>query len=78
MRGRQTAAMLRLMGLPQLIAADVDDYVAKAIELAANRELNASIRDTIALKKGNVFGRAQANAEFAEKIYSTVIVHAKR
>ncbi len=78
MRGRQTGAMLRLMGLPQLIAADVDDYVAKAIELAANRELNTSIRDTIALEKHNVFGRAQANTEFAEKVYSTVIAHANR
>ncbi|MBL0124751.1 MAG: hypothetical protein IPP88_19235 [Betaproteobacteria bacterium] len=78
MRGRQTAAMLRLMGLQQLVAADVDDYVAKAIELAANRELNASIRDKIALEKRNVFGRAEANAEFSEKIHSTVIAHANQ
>jgi hypothetical protein len=31
MRGRHTFAMLRLMDLPELVAADVDDLVAKAV-----------------------------------------------
>jgi predicted O-linked N-acetylglucosamine transferase (SPINDLY family) len=75
MRGRQTSAMLRLMGLEQLIASDIDDYVAKAIDIASNQVVNASIRETIATRKANLFGRAEANAEFAEKVYSTALAH---
>ena len=75
MRGRQTAAMLRLMELDQLIAADIDDYVAKAIELASNRGLNESIREAIAARAAMVFGRNEANGDFADKILSTVVAH---
>ncbi len=73
MRGRQTAAMLRLMGLESLIASNVDDYVAKAIELASNRGMNESVRETIAKRNSNVFGRAEASVEFADRIYGTVV-----
>ena len=76
MRGRQTAAMLRLMGIEQLIASDIDDYIAKAIDLASNRGLNEAIRETIVARKENVFGRTETNAGFADKIYSSVIAHA--
>ena len=75
MRGRQTMAMLQLMGLEQLIAADIADYVAKAIDVASNREMNESMREMIAKKKSNVFGRAAASAEFAEKIYAAALGH---
>ena len=76
MRGRQTAAMLRLMGIEQLIASDIDDYITKAIDLASNRGLNEAIRETIVARKKNVFGRTEANAGFADKIYSSVLAHA--
>ena len=75
MRGRQTAAMLRMMELPLLIASDVDDYVSKAIELASNRGLNESIREIIAAKKMYLFGQADANGAFAERILATVNAH---
>jgi predicted O-linked N-acetylglucosamine transferase (SPINDLY family) len=35
MRGRQTAAMLRMMGLAQLVANDSEDYVRLALAVAA-------------------------------------------
>lgn len=35
MRGRHTAGILRMMGLPQFIATDEDDYVAQAVALAS-------------------------------------------
>ena len=76
MRGRQTMAMLQLMGLEQLIAADIDDYVAKAVEVASNHGLNVAIRETIVARKTNIFGRAEANAGFSDKIFSSVIAHA--
>ena len=76
MRGRQTAAMLRLMGLDNLVASDIDDYVAKAIDLASNRGLNESIREAIAARKDNVFGRAEASTGFADRIFATAMAHA--
>lgn len=36
MRSRQTAAMMQAMDLPELVAADADDYVAKAVALATD------------------------------------------
>jgi predicted O-linked N-acetylglucosamine transferase (SPINDLY family) len=38
MRGRHTAAILRHMGVADMIANDTDDYVARAIELGRNRD----------------------------------------
>ena len=37
MRARQSAAMLRLAGVPELVARDVDDYAAIAARLATDR-----------------------------------------
>ncbi|MEP7155692.1 MAG: hypothetical protein ABI905_07945 [Betaproteobacteria bacterium] len=76
MRGRQTAAMLRLMGLEKLIAADVDDYVRKAVDIASNRGINESIREAIARGKLNLFGRAEASSDFAAKVFAAVAAHA--
>ena len=49
MRGRQSAAMLRLAGAPQLIAADRDDYRRIATRLVGDpawrSELAAAIRE---------------------------------
>ncbi len=78
MRGRQTMAMLRLMGLEQLIADDIDGYVAKAIELASNSAMSAAIRETIAAKKLSIFDRGEANAEFAERIYAVACASGER
>lgn len=43
MRGRQSMAMLRQMGLPQLIARDRDDYVRIAVDLGRNAGLRADL-----------------------------------
>ena len=77
MRGRQTAAMLRLMGLDNLLASDVDDYVKKAIAVASDRVLNESLRAAIARGKSSLFGRAEASAQFADSVYATVLDHAR-
>ena len=44
-RGRQTAAMLRLLDLPQLIASDADDYVEKAVALLSDAPERERLRD---------------------------------
>jgi len=55
MRGRHTAAMLQMMGLDDYIAANTEDYVARAIELGRNPGLRASFRVEIAQRKGRLF-----------------------
>jgi CRISPR-associated protein Csy1 len=53
MRARQSAAMLGIAGVPELIANDVDDYVAIASRLAGDRAFrdatSAKLRDGAAL-----------------------------
>ena len=56
MRGRHTAAMLKLMGLERLVARDLDDYVATALGLAADAGLRARIKAQIAARKGGLYG----------------------
>jgi predicted O-linked N-acetylglucosamine transferase (SPINDLY family) len=51
MRGRVTAAMMRQMGATEGIAATPDEYVAKALRLAADRDYRS---ETVrALKEGS-------------------------
>jgi len=43
-RARQTSAMLKLAGAPELIARDFDDYVRIVVELAGDEERRADLR----------------------------------
>lgn len=56
MRGRQTRAMLQALGLDQLIAQNADDFVNRAIALAADRAENARVRSQMAAEKNAIFG----------------------
>ncbi|MBS0321708.1 MAG: hypothetical protein JSR18_14275 [Proteobacteria bacterium] len=68
MRARQTTGMYALMGLADHVAADDDDYVAKAVALAADRgrraELSARLRD----RHGAIFGDAAGPGALAERL----------
>jgi predicted O-linked N-acetylglucosamine transferase (SPINDLY family) len=57
-RGRQTAAMLRLLDLPELIAADDDDYVAKAAALLADADARRSLRERLCARNARLFENA--------------------
>lgn len=57
-RGRQTAAMLRLLDLPALIAADDDDYVAKAVALLADADARQSLREQLRARNARLFENA--------------------
>jgi CRISPR-associated protein Csy1 len=46
-RGRQTSGMLRLAGLDELIARDVDDYVERAVRIGSDRELRERLRSAL-------------------------------
>ena len=68
MRGRQTAAMLRVMGADALIASDVDMYVRTAIDVATNQSLNQDLRALINANKRALFDRDDLNGQFADAL----------
>ncbi|MEO8751642.1 MAG: tetratricopeptide repeat protein [Casimicrobiaceae bacterium] len=66
MRGRQSAGMLRLMGIDELVARDADDYVRIVARLCSDEpwraELSARIRDG----HSRIFDDPAPSAAFAE------------
>ena len=68
MRGRQTAGMLELMHMKELITGDADTYVRHAIEVATDRELNAGLRRAIAERRGVLFDRPEPVEAFAQAL----------
>jgi protein O-GlcNAc transferase len=65
MRGRQTAGMLELMGIPELVAASGAEYVAKAVAVARDRDRNAHFRRLIAERRGVLFDQDAPVEAFA-------------
>ncbi len=55
MRGRQTAFMLRRLGLEAWIADDPDDYVAKAVQLLQQPEQRQAVRETLLRNQPRLF-----------------------
>ena len=55
MRGRHSAAILTMMGLPQTIAQTVDGYVEMASELGRDQERRAALSSRIAANKQRVY-----------------------
>lgn len=66
MRGRQSAAMLELLGLRDLlVAADESDYVGKASRIAGNAEYRGAMSSRVREASPRVFGRTEPVAAFA-------------
>ena len=57
MRGRQSAAMLAAMQMPQLVAGDAAGYVAKAVALGRDREARREAADAICERRAALFSR---------------------
>ena len=57
MRGRQSAAMLRLVGVPGLVASGADDYVELAARLGSDASERGACSARIASGLGELFGR---------------------
>lgn len=64
-RGGLSAALLRMAGLGDLIATDADSYVRQAVSWADD---GGAVRAAIAAQAGQVFGRTQAAADFADAL----------
>ena len=57
MRGRQSMGMLRILGVPELVAADADDYVRRAVELARDGERRTAVSRSIVANLERLFDR---------------------
>lgn len=63
MRGRHTHAMLRMMGIPELIADGSDDYCRIATELFTDTQKNQKTVQQIGMKSEVLFGDKSASLE---------------
>jgi protein O-GlcNAc transferase len=68
MRGRQTAGMLDLMQLPELVATDPASYVGLAVEVASNAERNAALRAAIRERRAVLFDRPEPVRAFGDAL----------
>lgn len=68
MRARQTAGMLEMMDLRELLASDPADYVRIAVDVARDRDRNAALRKAIAERREVLFDRPEPVAAFSEAL----------
>lgn len=68
MRGRQTAAMLSMMGLPELVVDSPQGLAAAAVGAARDRERNAWLRERVAAGRGALFDRREPVAALQEML----------
>jgi CRISPR-associated protein Csy1 len=68
MRGRQTAGMLELMQVKELIVSSPEEYVRRAVDVASDAGLNAALREAIARRREVLFDRAEAVEAFSEAL----------
>ncbi len=66
MRGRQTMAMLTLLGVPELIAQSPDDYLAIAVKLATDKPYRAQISRQILANQARLFDDLEAPRAFGQ------------
>lgn len=68
MRARQTAAMLRMIGLDELVADSIPDLVARAVSIARDAGRNRDLRRRIAERRGRLFDQEEPIEAFAEAL----------
>ena len=68
MRGRQSAGMLAHVGLPDLVAADEDDYVARAVRFASDAGARDDARRRMTAARGALFDDASTTRAFADAL----------
>jgi predicted O-linked N-acetylglucosamine transferase (SPINDLY family) len=71
MRGRQSAAMLRIVGGADLIAADTDGYRAIASRLVDDVAWRAAMAETIREGLGALFDRREPVQAFADVLLAS-------
>jgi predicted O-linked N-acetylglucosamine transferase (SPINDLY family) len=59
MRGRQSSAMLQIVGVPELVARDREELVATAVRLGRNRDERRGFSERIAAGRAALFEREE-------------------
>lgn len=67
-RGRQTAALMREIGIPDTIAGTGEAYIDLAVSLATDRALTADLRRRVESGAGRLFGRLDGADELIDRI----------
>jgi predicted O-linked N-acetylglucosamine transferase (SPINDLY family) len=78
MRGRQSMAMLQMIGVPQLIAHDADDYAKIASGLIADHGALTQMRATITANADRLFDDTRAVEALSQWILSQEVAKVKR
>ena len=65
MRGRQTAAMLRILGIEELIAGDQQQYVTLALRVGNDKAYRAELSARIRGGSSQLFDREEPVAALA-------------
>jgi CRISPR-associated protein Csy1 len=73
MRGRQTAAMLSMMELDELVVHSSDEYVQTAVDVASNKVRNQSLRTILSEKRLLLFNQSEPIHVFAESLTKMAI-----
>jgi predicted O-linked N-acetylglucosamine transferase (SPINDLY family) len=55
MRGRISAGILRMMGMPETIASTIDEYVALAVRMGADPAWRMALKDRVAIDKERLY-----------------------
>lgn len=72
MRGRQSAAMLAMLGLPELVAGDQDDYVRIAAAVATAPAERTRLSARIVDAQGELFDASAPVEAFAQRLLELV------
>ena len=72
MRGRVSAGMLKMMGMPEAVAATVDDYVALGIRIGRDPAWRAELKARIARDKHRLYRDRSAIAALENFLESAV------
>ena len=72
MRGRQTASMLRMAGVDDIVANDDDTYVQIAARLATDAAWRADVVARMAAGASRLFDDAEPIVELADFLQGTV------
>ena len=74
--GRQGAALLQALGLDDWVAVDIEDYVGRALRLAADRTALTALRHTL---RGRLLASPLCDADgFAQALEAAIREHWQR
>jgi CRISPR-associated protein Csy1 len=71
MRGRQSAAMLRQVGVPELVTENAEAYVETAVRLGRSRDERRALSERIVRGAGELFDRTEPLRAFEAFLEST-------